>query len=390
MMAAALPFAKVTPVDYGPDEAAMARYRAEGRERALALGNRGPIRFDEQGNLHPDILDAYWRVGFYIFEGVLTQEELDDLERDVADLLERAPVDRKSGLDRQGRPALGTGCKARNLFLAKPLSDAYGGTGFANGRHPAKMTEPTPPPDAPAYVTQLILGSLQFSDACLRLYGHPRLLQVAAAVNGDDFTPFNESVWIKHPGLGGSVAWHQDGWTHWDSPELDSGTHGFNFMAQLYRCTPANGLWVVPGSHARGKADIKAMVEEAGCDRLPQAVPLVCAAGDVAICNRQAIHGSFANTSADVRVTLNFGFHRRASVLGVTSGGIHNEVAVYDDDRIRRRSRLIAYAIDARRQRFPDEQAYRYQPYAAEAVQWRWTPSAKTEIKDYNLLDLGI
>ena len=132
------------------------------------------------------------------------------------------------------------------------------------------------------------------------------------------------------------------------------------------------------------------MVEEAGSDRLPQAVPLVCAAGDVAICNRQAIHGSFANTSADVRVTLNFGFHRRASVLGVTSGGIHNEVAVYDDDRIRRRSRLIAYAIDARRQRFPDEQAYRYRPTPAQADQWRWTPAAKAEIKDYNLLDLGI
>ena len=354
------------------------------------LGNRGPIRFDEQGDLHPDVREAYGRCGFYIFEGVLEQAELDDLERDLAELLERAPVDRESGLDRQGRPALGAGCKVRNLGLVKPLTDAYGGTDLANGRHPAKMTEPRPPPDAPAYVAQIILGSLQFSDACLRLYGHPQLLQVAAAINGDDFTPFNEAVWIKHPGLGGSVAWHQDGWTHWNSPELDAGTHGFNFMAQLYGSTPANGLWVVPGSHARGKADIEAMVVEAGADRLPQAVPLVCAAGDVAICNRQAIHGSFANTSADVRVTLNFGFHRRASVLGVTSGGVHNDLAKYDDGRIRRRSRLIAYAIDARRQRFPDERPYRYQPLAAEADQWRWTPAAKAEIKDYNLLDLGI
>ena len=96
---------------------------------------------------------------------------------------------------------------------------------------------------------QLIHGSLQYSEACLRLYGHPGLLRVAEAVNGPDFTPFNEAVWIKHPRLGGSVAWHQDGWTHWDSPAFDEGSHGFNFMAQLYGCDAVNGLWVVPGSH---------------------------------------------------------------------------------------------------------------------------------------------
>ena len=42
---------------------------------------------------------------------------------------------------------------------------------------------------------------------------------------------------------------------HWDDPDLDEGTHGFNFMGQLYGCDAANGLWVVPGSHRGGKAD---------------------------------------------------------------------------------------------------------------------------------------
>ena len=106
--------------------------------------------------------------------------------------------------------------------------------------------------------------------------------------------------------------------------------------------------------------------------------------------NRQAIHGSFANTSPDVRVTINFGFHRRASILGVTSGGVHNEVAVYDDERIRERSRLIGYAIDARRQRFPDETPYTYQPFVGQEAAYRWTPEAKAGLKDYNLQDLGI
>ncbi|HLI78678.1 MAG TPA: phytanoyl-CoA dioxygenase family protein [Candidatus Binataceae bacterium] len=387
---ASLPLIKVPIVDYGPDQAAMERYRREGEERAMRLGNRGPIRFDAEGNLDRAILDAYKRCGFYVFEGLLQHDELQDIERDVADIIAHTPVTKGAVVDSQGRPALGADCQAPTVSWVKPLSDPIGGTAYAHGRHPVKMAEPTPPEGAPEWVVQLVLGSLQFSDACLRLYGHPQLLKVAEAVNGPDFTPFNEAVWIKQAGLGGSVAWHQDGWTHWESPELDEGTHGFNFMAQLYGCNAANGLWVVPGSHRGAKKDIKAMVAAAGSERLPDAVPMICAAGDVAITSRQAIHGSFANTSEDVRVTINFGFHRRRSVLGVTSGGIHNPVAVYDEDRIRERSRLIMYAIDARRQRFPHETPYRYQPLAEHEDLYRWTPDKRSSLKDYNLQDLGI
>ena len=90
---------------------------------------------------------------------------------------------------------------------------------------------------------------------------------------------------------------------------------------------------------------------------------MVCAPGDVAVCNRQRVHGSFANTSQDWRVTMNFGFHRKSSVLNVESGGIHNDVAVYDEQRIRERSRIIGYAIDARQKRFRDETPYVYEPF---------------------------
>ncbi len=385
-----LPLLDAPVSDYGADEEAMVRYRGDGERRALALDNRGPIRFDEQGRLDPAILDAYGRHGFYVFEGVLGAEELADIERDVAELLDRAPVTKGAELDRHGRPALGVDCTARNVSWVRPLSDPIGGTSASNGRHPAKMNEPVAPEGAPEYVVQLILGSLQFSDACLRVYGHPELLAVAEAVNGADFAPFNEAIWIKHAYLGGSVAWHQDGWTHWEDPELDGDTHGFNFMAQLYGCNAANGLWVVPGSHRIGKADIKAMVDAAGSDRLPAAVPFVCGPGDVAITNRQAIHGSFANTSADPRVTINFGFHRRRSVLGVTSGGVHNPVSVYDEERIRTRSAAIMYGIDARAQRFPDQQRYVYQPLAGQEDAYRFGPATRGALKDYNLLDLGI
>jgi hypothetical protein len=373
-----------------PEEEARNAYRIEGERRARSLGNRGPIRFEPDGRLHRDILDAYWRCGFYVFEGVLSLEELADLEADLTEILERLPTGDGSPVDAKGRPALGVGHRAPTLLWSKPLGDPLGGTDLANGRHPVKMNEPTPAADAPKQVVYLILGSLQFSDACLRTYAHPELLAVAAQINGDDFLPFTDALFIKQPGLGASVAWHQDGTTHWDSPRFDEGCHGFNFMAQLYGSTPANGVWVVPGTHKLGKLDIEAMVTEAGSERLPGAVPIVCAPGDVAMSNRQLVHGSFANTSADPRITINFGFHRRSSIEGVTAGGLSTEVALYDEARIRERSRVIGYAIDARRQRFPEEVPYTYRPFARAGESYRWDERAKAALEDYNLLDLGI
>jgi hypothetical protein len=379
-----------TSVGYGAQGAAMQAYLKEGEKRALALANRGPIRCDPEGRLAGDILDAYWRCGFYVFEGVLQEDELADIEADIKDILERLPRAKGSPVDRHGRPALAVDCKAPTLFWSKPLGDPFGGTALANGRHPVKMYEPAAAADAPDEVVYLILGSLQFSEACLRAYGHPDLLGIAAAVNGDDFVPFNEALFIKEPGLGASVAWHQDGVTHWAAPDWDEGTHGFNFMGQLYGCTAANGVWVVPGSHKQGRIDITRRVAEAGSERLPEAVPIICAPGDVAITNRQTLHASFANTSKDWRVTVNMGFHRRRSVLGVEGGGVHNARCVYDAERIARRAEMIGYAIDARRQRFPHERPFVYRPHADCALSYRWEAAAKARIKDYNLLDLSI
>jgi len=189
-------------------------------------------------------------------------------------------------------------------------------------------------------------------------------MKITEAIYGPDFAPINEGVWVKAPQVGPSVAWHQDGWTHWDSPELDAGTHGFNSMMQLYGCDAANRLWVVPGSHDIGKVEISVIQNDEGSDRLPGAVPLICGPGDLEITNRQTVHGSFANTSKNVRVTINASFHRRKSVLDFTSGGVHNPVSHYDDAYICRRSRMIMYGINARRQRFPNETPYSYEPLA--------------------------
>jgi len=375
---------------YGSEEIDMQNYLMAGEKRALNLSNRGPIRFNKDGTLHKNIIDSYSKNGFYIFEKVFSDQELNDWEKDYLNVLERFPVNRTSKIDIKGRPAIASNCKANILYWSKPLADPFGGTDLANGRHPVKMIEPTPKKDDPDEIIYLTQGFLQFSDTFLRAYAHPLLLKVAENINGEDFVPFTEGYFIKDPGLGASFAWHQDGTTHWDNPDWDQYTHGFNFMAQLYKSTPGNGVWVVPGTHRLGKVDIKKKVLEAGTERLPDAVPIVCGPGDVAITNRQVLHGSFANTSADRRVTINYGFHKKSSVLNILGGGLHGIPRVYDEKHIIERSRLIQYAISARSQKYPNEKAYIYRPLEKVKNNYIWNDQARKDIIDYSLLDMSI
>jgi ectoine hydroxylase-related dioxygenase (phytanoyl-CoA dioxygenase family) len=251
------------------------------------------------------------------------------------------------------------------------------------------MFEPAPAASAPEHVVSSVLGPLQYSEPFLRLYGHPTLLGVAATINGDDFVPFQEGIIIKQAGEGRSFSWHQDGATHWDNPAWHQHIHGLNLMVQLYPSTPANGVWFVPGTHLTGRADIRAMAVTAGSDRLEGAVPLVCAPGDVGISNRQVIHGSFANTSADIRVTLSMGFHPRGAVVGAR--GINSETyepMTFDAEFVDRRAEMIGYAIDARRQARPSDRGFAYRPHADAGLAYRWDAAARQAVRDYNRYDL--
>jgi ectoine hydroxylase-related dioxygenase (phytanoyl-CoA dioxygenase family) len=371
--------------------AAMRDYMREGEARALTLGNRGPLRFESDGAVHRDILEAYWRCGFYVLEDVIGEEELAELRADVERVVAGAPIEPGASVDARGRPAIGVGLARPSFSFARPLSDPLGGTGRYQGRHPVKMQEPTPAAGAPERTVELLLAHLQIMDSCLRLYGHSGLLAVAEAVNGPDFVPFNEVVFMKEAGLGVSVAWHRDGTTHWSSPTFHPGSHGFNFMAQLYGSTPGNGVWALPGTHVHRAVDVRALVEASGSERIRDAVPMISGPGDVIISNRQLVHGSFANTSPDRRVTVNFGFLPRASVLSVTATQLDGRVETYDAARVHQRSRMIAVAIDARHRRFPRERRYVYQPLRGEEDANRWTEAVRESVvKNYNLLDVHI
>ncbi len=375
---------------YGDQAEEMRDYLLAGQAAALALDNRGPIEFDASGKLAQYILDAYSKYGFYVFTGVLSDEECEDIEADMVALKRSFPTMPDSPVDADGHPALGSDSKTPHLIWSKPLGDPLGGTQLANGRHQVKMFEPEATGDIPLASPFILLGSLRFSDACLRTYAHPPLLRVAEAINGPDFAPFNEALFIKEPGIGAAVSWHQDGVTHWDSPDFDENIHGFNFMAQLYGSTAVNGVWVLPGSHKLGKIDITDLVAESKSERIKGAVPLVCDRGDVVICNRQALHGSFPNSGFEPRLTVNFGFHKRSSVLGVKGGGIHSDAQVFDEEIIARRSKVLGYAIAARKERYPDEMAYTYQPFEATGLSFEWNEAARRDMHDYNRDDLSI
>ncbi|MCZ6895704.1 MAG: phytanoyl-CoA dioxygenase family protein [Gammaproteobacteria bacterium] len=370
---------------------AMADYIREGTPQAHALGNRGPIRLDADGKLEADILDAYWRCGFYVFEQVLAATELSELRADIDRVLAGAPVEAGGEHDAQGRPAIGLEFSRPSFNFAKPLGDPVGGTTKNKGRHPVRMLDPIPSADSPASTIANLSGNLQLMDSCLRLYGHPGLLAVAEAVLGADFVPYNEVAFIKEPGLGPSVAWHRDGTTHWDAPDWDHGAHGFNFMVQLYPSTPGNGVWVLPGTHKLVEVDIKQLVAESGSERIRGAVPLLCEAGDAFIVNRQMIHGSFANTSSERRVTLNEGFFPRRRVENITTTRLDDKPDTYDTARVVERSRIIALAIDARRQHYRDERPYHYQPLAGKEDQNRWSEETRQLLlRNYNLQDMYI
>lgn len=339
-------------------------YLERGRARAEELGNRGPIRFDDDGRLARDILDAYNRVGFYVFTDVLSADEVAELEAEFDELIDNAPVERDGAVDAQGRPVRHPGyysMSSDKLFGRKGVDD-----------------------DGPPIVG-LVSHPLMLMDSALRVYGHPEILRMVEGVNGADFVPFHESIFHKPAGNGPPTPWHQDGRTHWTedgmSLEGDDGTgksHGFNLSVSWSRCTPENCLWVVPGSHRRW--------ELAGGGRfpaptaaIPDAVPMMLEPGDCGMVNRSSMHGSFRNDSAERRVTMVLGFHKRSSAIGATTTNVHsfripggdNSMQItYDDEYVKRRARMIPLAIDARRQRWPDDESYQYRGEWLGSADW--------------------
>jgi len=266
--------------------------------------------------LTPDELDHYRACGYVALRNFVADAEIAALRQEIDRLIAHAPVARGTAADTTGSP------------VAHPRDFA-----FSDGDG--------------AQVLNRISRPLLHSDVVLRSYGHPRLLGAARDLYGDGLVPFAESIVIKLPQRGAPFAWHQDG-------SFKSGAvpeRGVNFGLYLHEAREANGcLFVVPKSHEQGRIDISALIAAPG-GRPRGAIPVEAAPGDVLVHSRNLIHGSFANTSPDPRVTVYFGYHARATVAGI-----------YEEAHIERRRQAIALAV-RRRQRsglFPGEVPFDY------------------------------
>lgn len=341
-------------------------YCDAGRERARRLGNRGPMRFDADGRLKQDILDAYFETGFYVFEGVLGAAEVAELRAEFDQVLDNAPLTPDGTVDRHGRQVRFPG------YYTLATEDA---------------------PEPPGHVG-MVSHPLMMMDSALRAYAHPDILKMVASINGEDFVPFHEAVFHKATGRGAPTPWHQDGRTHWredGTPLLGldgrGKSHGFNLSVSWSHCTADNCLWVLPGSHRRW------LLNDGGefppiTERLEDAVPMLLAPGDCGAVNRSSLHGSYPNQSAERRVTMVLGYHNRASVIGTETTNNHafkcptlerRKPIHYSADYVLRRTRMIPLAIDARRQHYPDEAPFHYEgDYIGEAT---WNAATRAEIR---------
>ncbi len=338
-------------------------YKAQGLKRALEIGNRGPLRLDPDGKMDPQIVRAYQAQGYYVFEDMVSPEEVAELVKEFDEVLENAPIKEGGTTDRHGHPCRFPGY----VKLTDPPSMASAG---ARGR---VLTGEEARPGEEQVVTMLS-HPLMYMDSAVRLYGHPKILKIAEGLNGTDFVPFTETIHHKAAGNGAASVWHQDGKTHWDdqgraleNEDIKSPAHGINCSVAITQATPENCLWVLPGSHSYWRLHNGGSFPPIS-DRLPGAVPMVLRPGDVGVVSRSSLHGSYPNRSDGRRVTVLLGFHRRNSTVGVTvAKNIHasknydqEREVTYTEDWVNRRSRMIPLAIDARRQWYPHETPYVY------------------------------
>ena len=111
---------------YGDDSKDMKNYLLEGEKAALGINNRGPISFDAQGNLAASIRNAYSENGFYIFEGVLNKDELDDIKVDLDKMRSNFPIHPESAVDINGGTCSWSRFKSFNFGMVKTLRRSSG------------------------------------------------------------------------------------------------------------------------------------------------------------------------------------------------------------------------------------------------------------------------
>ncbi|NKB66774.1 MAG: phytanoyl-CoA dioxygenase family protein [Candidatus Latescibacteria bacterium] len=141
----------------------------------------------------------------------------------------------------------------------------------------------------------------------------PAILDYVEDLIGPDFYQWGGGFFVKYPGDGKVVPWHQDA-QYWPLKPKKTVTVSVAF----YDCTPANGgMEVVRGSHKQGDmphhtvdGDRYLLGQELDPDQIDadRIAPLEALAGEICLHDDTLAHGSGVNKSDGIRASLTMRF----------------------------------------------------------------------------------
>ncbi len=146
------------------------------------------------------------------------------------------------------------------------------------------------------------------------LVRHPRILDAVESLVGPDILLFHLTCWVKEPGDGAFVSWHQDGTYFY----LEPFEHVTAWVG-LSDSTPQTGcVHVIPGSHRLGQLPHESernaqnllsngQTVQAAIDASAKA-PLIVRAGQFSLHHTHILHQSSPNLGSDRRIGIGISY----------------------------------------------------------------------------------
>jgi phytanoyl-CoA hydroxylase len=216
-------------------------------------------------------IDEYFRKGFVTLEGVFSQVEIEELSRVTDEFVDRS----------------------RSLTAPDAVFDLDIAAGHS-AETPKLRRIKTPHKHHPAYRAAL---------------DKPEVLDIVAALVGDDIRIHHSKLNAKAPGGGAAVEWHTD-WGYYPHSNDDLLEVG----VAIDDITLENGcLMIIPGTHREHAHDhheggVFVGAVPAGSFDMNDAEPILLKKGDISIHHVRALHGSAPNLSDKPRRLLLLGY----------------------------------------------------------------------------------
>jgi hypothetical protein len=249
-----------------------------------------------QGYPRDEMIARFLRDGYVHLRGLIAPTEVAALQAETWPLIEQArqfmPA-RPSGMDAQAYATFVDAYVQQTCHGLPPfMRDLY------TAVHPASGT----------VMPRAIDHIGHHAITARALLGHPDLLSVVEAMQGDQFITTASPMVFKYPERGAIMCWHRDALRPKDAPEAIP-----TFTADLYldATTPENAVWAVPGSHRLSPQealdDCIRRNDGMGFKTDGGAVPIIAEPGDLVLHHTWVNHGS-ASCDAPLRRIIYFQF----------------------------------------------------------------------------------